>query len=213
TEVDTELAKKVNQTYSEASYYTKSQTYTKLDTKQNLITTSSTLTLSTLVAPPTIRTTNIEFSDVASSGATLLSIKSGTTTVMSMAPTISIKHFTYSDFNSNYLYNTKEVNGLDNILGSGIFAATRGSFTYLQASGSSYLRPISPLVQGTYSGQASTTSSGVKMVASGETTIDFSTLEINYKRRIQYNNTTNALSFFSPTLLLQLIGSDRPDDG
>ena len=91
TEVDTELAKKVNQTDLEANYYTKSQTDTKLDAKQNLITTSSTLTLSTLIAQtnvntPTIRTTNIEFSDVANSGATLLSIKSGTTTFMSMAP-------------------------------------------------------------------------------------------------------------------------------
>ncbi|MFM7978165.1 MAG: hypothetical protein ACKPKO_02520 [Candidatus Fonsibacter sp.] len=39
TEVDTELAKQVNQTDLEASYYTKSQTYTKLESKQNLITT------------------------------------------------------------------------------------------------------------------------------------------------------------------------------
>ncbi|MFM7978649.1 MAG: hypothetical protein ACKPKO_04985, partial [Candidatus Fonsibacter sp.] len=72
-----------------------------MDTKQNLITTSSTLTLPTLVAQtnvntPTIRTTNIEFSDVVNVGATLLSIKCGTTTFMSKAPTVGIKHFTYS---------------------------------------------------------------------------------------------------------------------
>ncbi|MFM7987975.1 MAG: hypothetical protein ACKPKO_52545, partial [Candidatus Fonsibacter sp.] len=41
-----------------------------------------------------------------------------------------------------------------------------------------------------------TTSSGIEMVASGETTIDFSTLGINYKGRIQYNNTTNAFNLF-----------------
>ena len=35
------------------------------------------------------------------------------------------------------------------------------------------------------------------MAASGETTIDFSTPGINYKGRIQYNNTTNAFDFFS----------------
>ena len=35
------------------------------------------------------------------------------------------------------------------------------------------------------------------MVASGETTIDFATLGTNYKGRIQYNNSTNALSFFT----------------
>ncbi|MFM7986116.1 MAG: hypothetical protein ACKPKO_43065, partial [Candidatus Fonsibacter sp.] len=71
------------------------------------------------------------------------------------------------------------------------------SFTYLQASGSSYLRPTTPTVQGIYLGQASTTSSGIEMTASGETTIDFSTPGINYKGRIQYNNTDNTLSFFT----------------
>ena len=114
-----------------------------------------------------------------------------------MAPTVGIKHFTYSDFNNNYVYNIKEISGIDNILGSGICAATRGSFTDLQASGSSYLRPITPPVQGIYLGQASTTSSGIEMTATGDTTIDFSTPAINYKGRIQYNNSTNALSFFT----------------
>ncbi|MFM7983798.1 MAG: hypothetical protein ACKPKO_31185, partial [Candidatus Fonsibacter sp.] len=46
-------------------------------------------------------------------------------------------------------------------------------------------------------GQASTTSSGIEMTASGDTTIDFSTPGINYKGRIQDNNTTNALSLFT----------------
>ncbi|MFM7980580.1 MAG: hypothetical protein ACKPKO_14805, partial [Candidatus Fonsibacter sp.] len=69
------------------------------------------------------------------------------------------------------------------------------SFTYLQASGSSYLRTATPLSQGICLGQASTTSPGIEIVASGKTTIDFSTPGINYKGRTQYNNTTNALSF------------------
>ncbi|MFM7982078.1 MAG: hypothetical protein ACKPKO_22445, partial [Candidatus Fonsibacter sp.] len=93
-----------------------------------------------------------------------------------------------------------------------IFAAPRGSFTYLQASGSSYLRPATPLSQGIYLGQASTTSSGIEMVASGETTIDFSTLGIYYKGRIQYNNTTNAFSFFHQLFCYSVIGSNRLDD-
>ncbi|MFM7987611.1 MAG: hypothetical protein ACKPKO_50680 [Candidatus Fonsibacter sp.] len=59
------------------------------------------------------------------------------------------------------------------------------------------MRPTTPTVQGIYRGQASTTSSGIEIVASGETTIDFSTPGTNYKGRIQYNNTTNALSFFT----------------
>ncbi|MFM7980573.1 MAG: hypothetical protein ACKPKO_14770 [Candidatus Fonsibacter sp.] len=124
------------------------------------------------------------------SGATLLSIKPGTTTFMSMAPTVGIKHFTYSVFNNKYVYNIKEIHGIENILGSGICVAPRGSFTYLQASGSSYLRPATPLSQGIYLGQASTTSSGIEMIASGETTIDCSTPGTNDKKD-QYNTTTD----------------------
>ena len=60
-----------------------------------------------------------------------------------------------------------------------------------------YLRPTAPLVQGIDLGQASTTSSRVKMAASGETTIDFTAPGTNYKGRISHNNTTNALSFFT----------------
>ncbi|MFM7990264.1 MAG: hypothetical protein ACKPKO_64210, partial [Candidatus Fonsibacter sp.] len=121
---------------------------------------------------PTIRTTNIEFSDVACSGATDLSIKSGASTIMTMSPTAGIQHFTYTDFNNNYVYTIKEINGIENILVFGIVAAPRGSFTYLQASGSSYLRPTAPTALGIYLGQASTTSSGIEMTASGDTTID-----------------------------------------
>ena len=54
-----------------------------------------------------------------------------------------------------------------------------------------------PPSQGIYLGQASTTSSGIEMAASGETTIVSSTPGTNYKGRIQFNNTTNALSFFA----------------
>ncbi|MFM7983269.1 MAG: hypothetical protein ACKPKO_28505, partial [Candidatus Fonsibacter sp.] len=75
-------------------------------------------------------------------------------------------------------------------------------------------RPTTPPSQGNDLGQASTTLWGVEMVASGETTIDFSTLGTNYKGRIQYNNTTNALSFFLHQLFCYiLIGSNRLDNG
>ncbi|MFM7987119.1 MAG: hypothetical protein ACKPKO_48190 [Candidatus Fonsibacter sp.] len=111
TEVDTELAKKANQTDLEASYHTKSQTDTKLDTKQNLITTSSTLTLSSLVTQANVittalRTTNIEFSDVASSGATALSIKSGASTIMTMSPTVGIKNILHTQTSTIIIYTT-----------------------------------------------------------------------------------------------------------
>ncbi|MFM7983652.1 MAG: hypothetical protein ACKPKO_30445, partial [Candidatus Fonsibacter sp.] len=149
TEVDTELAKKVNQTDLEASYYTKSQTDTKLDTKQILITTSSTLTLSSLVAltnvnTPTIRTTNIEFSDVASSGATDLSIKSGAITILTMSPTVGINHFTYKDFN-NYLYDISDIVGINHIIGgTGVSSVARGSHNDLQVSGGTHIIPTAP---------------------------------------------------------------------
>ncbi|MFM7858221.1 MAG: hypothetical protein ACKO96_41460, partial [Flammeovirgaceae bacterium] len=83
--------------------------------------------------------------------------------------------------------------GIENILGSGICVATRGSFTYLQASDSSYLRPITQPVQGIDLGQASTTSSGIEMAASGETTVDVSAPGRKEEGRRQYNNTTNVV--------------------
>ncbi|MFM7981930.1 MAG: hypothetical protein ACKPKO_21685 [Candidatus Fonsibacter sp.] len=48
------------------------------------------------------------------------------------------------------MYNIKETSGTEHIMGSGICAATRGSFTYLQASGLFYLRPTRPLSQGIF---------------------------------------------------------------
>ncbi|MFM7983865.1 MAG: hypothetical protein ACKPKO_31525, partial [Candidatus Fonsibacter sp.] len=111
------------------------------------------------------------------------------------APTVGIKHFTYSDFNNNYVYNIKEINGIDNILGSGVFSAARGSYNYLQVSGGTYIRPTAPTAKCIYLGQASTTSYGIAITAPADTTIDFSSLGTSYKGRIQYNNTDNTLSF------------------
>ncbi|MFM7980005.1 MAG: hypothetical protein ACKPKO_11885, partial [Candidatus Fonsibacter sp.] len=64
-------------------------------------------------------------------------------------------------------------------------------------SGCTYIRPTAPSVKGIYLGQASTTSYGIEMTAPDDTTIDFSTPGTNYKGRIQYHNSTNALSFFT----------------
>ncbi|MFM7982415.1 MAG: hypothetical protein ACKPKO_24150, partial [Candidatus Fonsibacter sp.] len=136
TYVDTQLALKANQ----SSTYTITQVYNIRAQKQPTITLSTNLTMGSVTAQtnyiiPVVRTTYIELSDVANVGATLLSIKSGTTTLLAMTPTVGIKHFTYSDFHNNYVYNIKEINGIEHIIGSGIFAAPRGSFTYLQSFG------------------------------------------------------------------------------
>ncbi|MFM7987118.1 MAG: hypothetical protein ACKPKO_48185, partial [Candidatus Fonsibacter sp.] len=78
-----------------------------------------------------------------------------------------------------------------------MFSAARGSYNYFQVSGGTYIRPTIPFVKGIYLGQASTTSYGIEMAAPDDTTIVFSTPGTNYKGRIQYNNSTNALSFFT----------------
>ena len=78
-----------------------------------------------------------------------------------------------------------------------VFLSARGSYNYLQASGGTYLRPTTAGNRGIYIGQASSTSSGILMVASGDTTIDFSAPGTTYKGRIQYDNTSNSLKFFT----------------
>ena len=75
--------------------------------------------------------------------------------------------------------------------------AARGSCKYMQASGGTYLIPTTPSNQGVYIGQASSTSSGIEMAASGETTIDSTVLGSNYKGRNQYDNTTNSFNFYA----------------
>ena len=39
---------------------------------------------------------------------------------MSTGPTVGIQHFTYSDFKNSYVYNFEEMNGITNMLSSGI---------------------------------------------------------------------------------------------
>jgi hypothetical protein len=127
---------------------------------------------------------------------TTLTIKSGSTYFASMSASTGIKHFTYTDFNNNNIININQIIGVTNILGSGNFAATRGSFVYMSASGTTFLRPTAPNNQGVYIGQASSTSSGIEMTATGDTTIDFSSPGTDYKGRVQYDNTSNSLKFF-----------------
>jgi hypothetical protein len=105
-----------------------------------------------------------------------------------MSPSTGIKHYTYTDFNNNHIYNVNDITGINNIIGgSGIFSSARGSYNYLQASGGTYLRPTTASNRGIYIGQASSTSSGILMAASGDTTIDFQLLVLPTKD--EYNMT------------------------
>ncbi|MFM7983754.1 MAG: hypothetical protein ACKPKO_30965 [Candidatus Fonsibacter sp.] len=61
---------------------------------------------------------------MANSGAILLSINSGTTTLTSMAPTVFIT-FHILRLQQKYVYSIREINGIEQIIGSGIFSGTK----------------------------------------------------------------------------------------
>ncbi|MFM7990249.1 MAG: hypothetical protein ACKPKO_64130, partial [Candidatus Fonsibacter sp.] len=117
---------------------------------------------------------------------------SGTTTFMSMAPTVGIKHFTYTVFNNNYVYNISDIVGINNSIGgTGVFSAARGSYNYLQVYGGTYIIPTAPSTKCIYLGQSSTTSYGSEMTALDDTTIDSQRLELTTND--EYNTTTRLM--------------------
>ena len=65
------------------------------------------------------------------------------------------------------------------------------------------MRPTTAFVKCIGLGQYSTTSRVTEMASTYETTIDFTKYGTNYKRRIKYNSTTNALNVCSRMLPLQ----------
>ena len=143
------------------------------------------LTTATQIATPTIKTTNIDFLDVAGSGATDLTSRSNSIDLLWFSPSIGLKIFRYANFNNNAIYNLRDILSVRNIWGDGdcIFSAARGAYNYLQVSGGTYLRPTIPGVQGIYLGNSSSTSSGIEMAASGDTNIDFTSPGSDYKRK------------------------------
>ena len=85
------------------------------------------------------RATTIEFID------TSLTITSATANYMSMAPSTGINNFTLNNANKKYVYNINNISRINNIIGSVfLFAAARGAFKYLQATGGTYRRPTVP---------------------------------------------------------------------
>jgi len=167
------------------------------------------LTTATQIATPTIKTTNIEFFDVAESGATDLTITSNSIDLLRFSPSICIKFFRYANFNNNDIYNLRDITSVRNILGEGdcLFSAARGSYNYLQVSGGTSLRPTIPGVQGIFIGNSSSTSSGIEIAASGDTHIDFTSPMSDYKGRIKYDNANGKLDFYtnsSATAVLSL---------
>ena len=87
-------------------------------------------------------------SDVASSGAIDVIIKSGTTSLMSLSPSTCIKIFSYTDFSNTAITNIDDLTFVANIpLFTGIIHGPRGSFMYMQVSGGTYLRTQDPPAQ------------------------------------------------------------------
>ena len=102
---------------SQSTTYTITPVEYFLTHMQLTITPSTKLTLASLTAQthvitPALRTTNIEFSDVANYGATALSIKVAASTIMTMSPTAGISRITYTDFDTSYVYNISGIIGI-----------------------------------------------------------------------------------------------------
>ena len=87
-------------------------------------------------------------SDVASSGATDLMIKSGTTSLMSLSLSTGIKYYTYTAFSNTAITNIGYTTFVAKVLRcTGIIQESRRSFMYMQVSGITYLRTQTPLAQ------------------------------------------------------------------
>ena len=74
------------------------------------------------------------------------------------------------------------------MFGSGIIQRARGTFNHMQVLGVTWLRTQTPPAARAYIGQAGTTSWGMEMAASGDTTIDFTTPGNKSKGRILHDN-------------------------
>ncbi|MFM7851351.1 MAG: hypothetical protein ACKO96_05380, partial [Flammeovirgaceae bacterium] len=80
--------------------------------------------------------------------------------------------------------------------GTGVYAASRGSYNYLQVSGGTYIRPTAPTAKGIYV-KLVLHHMVLKLLHRTIQLLIFQTHGINYKGRIQYNNTDNTLSFIT----------------
>ena len=96
-----------------------------VDMKGKYISLASQLSTLTYVYTPTIRATNIEFWDVANTGATDLIIKSGFTNFMSFHTINGINIYKPIIMNSNSL------SGITSINASGDITGNKGSFDTL----------------------------------------------------------------------------------
>ena len=129
---------------------------------------------------------------------------------MSLSPSTGIHYFTYSDFKNNAIYNIGDIWGVTNVYGPGIIQGARGTFNYMQVSGGTGLRTEAPVTAGVFIGKSSSSSYGIEMAASGDTSVDFTTPGTNtdYKGRIQYDNTLNALNLYANSAALPTLTID-----
>ena len=127
-----------------------------LDMKGKSISVANQLSALTYVYTPTIRATNIEFWDVATTGDTDFKIKSGATNVMSFNTSNGINVYNPIIMNSNSL------SGIIGITASGDITGNKGSVDTLVITGTSTWKPLTPTSRGAYIGFDSIATGGLK---------------------------------------------------
>ena len=129
-----------------------------LDMKGKSISTAIQLSALSFVYTPTLRTTNVEFWDVATTGYTDLTIKSGLTDFMTFNITNDINVY------KPIIMNCNSLSGITSITASGDITGNKGSFNTLAITGSgSTWKPITPTSRGVYLGLDSCVTRGLKL--------------------------------------------------
>ena len=170
-----------------------------LDMRGKSIHNATNLSALSYVYTPTVRTRNIEFWDVDTSGGTDLKIISGANTFMAFStistnvkinvfkPILSVEDIqagSLTTISGNISSTTGNFQTRDGTVGG-----ARGSFNQLYVSGVKDV--TAPSSRGIYLGLDSDAAGGIDICADTNQYIDFTTLNNNYRGRLIYNNTNN----------------------
>ena len=170
-----------------------------LDMRGKSIHNATNLSALTHVYTPTVRTRNIEFWDVDTSGSTNLNIISGADTFMSFStistnvkinvfkPILSVEDIqagSITTISGNISSTAGNIQTRDGTVGG-----ARGTFNQLYVSGVKDV--TAPSSRGLYLGLDSNNDGGIDICADTNQYIDFTTLSNNYRGRLIYNNTNN----------------------
>ena len=170
-----------------------------LDMRGKSIHAATNLSALSYVYTPTVRTRNIEFWDVDTSGSTNLNIISGADTFMSFStistnvkinvfkPILSVEDIqagSLTTISGNISSTAGNIQTRDGTVGG-----ARGTFNQLYVSGVKDV--TAPSSRGLYLGLDSNNDGGIDICADTNQYIDFTTLSNNYRGRLIYNTTNN----------------------